>query len=65
MPDPQTCERFDTGNSMEWLKRYDMRVVQGAIPKVWDDSTHETLSQLWVRDDPARALDFPALAALS
>jgi acyl-CoA thioesterase len=64
MPNPQTCERFDTRGAMEWLQRYDMRVVQGAIPKVWDDSTHETLSQLWVRDTPVRPLDFPALAAL-
>lgn len=64
MPDPERCERFDTRGAMEWLQRYDMRVVQGAIPKAWDDSEHETLSQLWVRDDPPRALDFPALAAL-
>ena len=64
MPDPSTCERFDTTGAMEWLQRYDMRVVTGAIPKVWDDSAHEPLSQLWVRDNPPRALDFPALAAL-
>lgn len=65
MPDPQSCERFDTRGAMEWLQRYDMRVVQGAIPKTWDDSGHESISQLWVRDEPARALDFPALTALS
>lgn len=64
MPAPERCERFDTRGAMEWLQRYDMRVVQGAIPKTWDDSEHETLSQLWVRDEPARALDFAALAAL-
>ena len=64
MPDPLTCERFDTRGAMEWLQRYDMRVVQGPIPKVWDDSGHESISQLWVRDDPPRPLDFPALAAL-
>lgn len=64
MPDPDSCERFDTRGAMQWLQHYDMRVVQGAIPKQWDDSEHETLSQLWVRDEPARALDFPALAAL-
>lgn len=65
MPDPALCERFDTRGAMEWLQRYDMRVVQGAIPKVWNDSEHEPISQLWARDDPPRALDFPALAALS
>lgn len=64
MPDPATCERYDTLGAMEWLHRYDMRVVQGAIPTVWDDSGQESISQLWVRDDPPRPLDFPALAAL-
>ena len=64
MPDPATCERYDTQGAMEWLHRYDMRVVQGAIPTVWDDSGQESISQLWVRDDPPRPLDFPALAAL-
>lgn len=64
MPDPATCERFDIAGGMDWLAHYDMRVVSGAIPKVWDDSAHEPISQLWVRDNPPRALDFPALAAL-
>jgi acyl-CoA thioesterase len=65
MPDPHTCERFDATGAMPWLQRYDMRVVQGAMPTVWDDSEQETLSQLWVRDMPPRPLDFAALAALS
>lgn len=64
MPAPESCERFDTRGAMEWLQRYDMRLVQGAIPQTWDDSQHDSLSQLWVRDEPLRPLDFPALAAL-
>ena len=64
MPNPLSCERYDTRKAMEWLQRYDMRVVQGAIPKVWDGGEQESITQLWVRDDPPRALDFPALAAL-
>src|SRR5690606_14622245 len=64
MPAPSTCERYDTRKAMEWLNRYDMRVVQGAIPKAWDDSEQESITQLWVRDDPPRPLDFAALAAL-
>lgn len=65
MPDPRTCERYGTQGAMQWLQRYDMRVVQGAIPKVWDDSGHESISQLWVRDDPPRPLDFVGLTALA
>jgi len=62
MPAPESCERFNTaGGGGEWLQRYDMRVVQGAIPKTWDDSQRESISQLWVRDDPPRPLDFPGL----
>lgn len=64
MPEPERCERFDTRGAMEWLQRYDMRVVQGAIPQTWDDSQRESISQLWVRDEPPRPLDFPALASL-
>lgn len=65
MPDPQSCERYDTKGAMEWLQRYDMRVVQGAIPKVWDDSGKESISQLWVRDNPGRPLDFISLTAIA
>ena len=64
MPDPLTCERYDVQGAMAWLQHYDMRVVQGALPKAWDDSGHESLSQLWVRDEPPRPLDFAALASL-
>lgn len=50
----------------EWLKRYEMRFVTGTIPKDWDGrGADESLSQLWVRDDPPRPLDFPSLAALA
>lgn len=54
--------RFSTS---AWTNRYDMRPVRGAIPQVWDGSGTGSLTQLWVRDDPPRALDFPALAAMS
>jgi hypothetical protein len=50
---------FDT---VEWVRRYDMRLVQGAIPDVLDDSGQDSLTQLWLRDQPARPLDLPALA---
>jgi acyl-CoA thioesterase len=64
MPDPLSCERLDTRGAMEWLQRYDMRTVQGTLPSQWDGSARDSLSQLWVRDDPPRPLDFVALTAL-
>jgi len=52
-------------SSVAWTHRYDMRPVHGVIPQVWDGSGTDSLTQLWVRDDPPRPLDFPSLAAMS
>ena len=58
--------RFATS---EWTQRYDMRAVRGPIPEVWDGSSDGgedgSLTRLWVRDEPPRPLDFPALPAMS
>lgn len=54
--------RFATS---EWTQRYDLRAVHGIIPQVWDGSGDDSLTQLWVRDEPPRPLDFVALAAMS
>lgn len=50
---------------MEWVKQYDMRPIAGAMPTVWDGSGDASLTQLWVRDNPPRALDFASLTALA
>ena len=49
----------------EWMQRYEMRAARGMIPQVWDGAEKDSLTQLWVRDEPPRALDFTSLAALS
>lgn len=54
--------RFATA---EWTQRYDIRAVCGQVPVVWDGSGEDSLSQLWVRDEPPRPLDFAALAAMA
>lgn len=54
--------RFATA---EWTRRYDIRAVCGQVPAVWDGSGDHSLSQLWVRDEPPRPLDFAALAAMA
>lgn len=51
--------------AVAWTNRYDMRPVRGMVPQVWDGSGVDSLTQLWVRDDPPRPLDFPALAAMA
>jgi acyl-CoA thioesterase len=50
---------------MEWVKRYEVRPIVGGLPEVWDASGHSSLSQLWVRDNPPRALDFASLASIA
>ncbi|WP_296444449.1 acyl-CoA thioesterase [Rhodoferax sp. UBA5149] len=54
-----------------WLQRYDMRPVTGALPSTWDggassdDPQLASLTQLWIRDEPPRALDFASLTAMA
>ena len=64
-PAPDTLRPGTRNFSVEWLNRYDMRLVSGGLPQEWDDSGESSLSQLWMRDDPPRPLDFCALAALA
>lgn len=54
-----------------WIQRYDMRPVTGLLPSTWDggassdDPQLASLTQLWIRDDPPRPLDFASLAAMA
>ena len=51
---------------VEWVRRYEMRFVEGAIPTEWNGHDHGTSrSRLWLRDNPPRPLDFASLTALS
>jgi len=64
VPAPQTLERRVMFKGVEWLNRYDMRPITGPVPQTWDGGGHSSLSQLWMRDEPARPLDFCSLAAM-
>lgn len=51
---------------MPFVQRYELRPVTGDMPSVWDGSGgSSSLSQLWVRDNPPRPLDFAALSAMA
>lgn len=50
---------------MAFVQRYEQRPITGNIPSVWDGTGHSSLSQIWVRDNPPRPLDFASLAAIS
>jgi acyl-coenzyme A thioesterase PaaI-like protein len=51
--------------NVEWTRRYDFRFASGVIPSNWDGAESASLTQLWIRDEPPRPLDFPALAAMA
>lgn len=66
VPRPQDVPPPERGGRVEWLNRFDMRFIEGALPPVWDgaDSEHSR-TRLWLRLNPARALDFASLTALA
>ncbi len=47
-----------------WAQNYEMRFVEGAIPDLESGEHPDSTTTLWVRDQPARALDFTSLTAL-
>ena len=68
VPAPQAVPRAQVKGAMEWLSRYDMRFARGGFPVKWggaDELSPDSLTQVWVRDDPARSLDFASLTAMS
>lgn len=65
VPPPAQQARIPNGFGLEWLNRYEMRPIAGAIPQAWDGGGDHSLSQLWMRDAPPRPLDFCALTALA
>lgn len=54
-----------------WIERYDMRPIVGGFPEKFDNSISDlsveqaSLTQIWLKDEPARALDFISLTALA
>ena len=66
VPAPDAVPRLTIGpKGVSWLQHYEMRPVSGAIPTNWDGGGEASESVLWLRDAPARALDFCSLAAMS
>lgn len=65
---PQDVPRADMRGAMEWLSRYEMRFARGPIPIDWhgdEKLSPDSVTQIWVRDDVPRELDFTAIAAMA
>jgi Thioesterase-like superfamily len=52
-------------SNVEWTQRYEFRFAGGLIPDTWDGAKKPSLTQLWLRDQPPRPLDFASLAAMA
>lgn len=65
LPTPDTLTRAPLIGRPAWTRHYDMRFARGPMPDAFDEQPQlDSVSQLWVRDEPPRPLDFPALASL-
>lgn len=67
----RSVARWDPSRmNMEWLNRYDMRVLQGEVPDFdapvpQADASLKSLTRQWVRHADLRPLDYPALTAMA
>lgn len=62
--EPESPSNTTLPGPVPWMRNYDMRYVEGQVPTGPDESASSTTT-LWVRQHPARVLDFAALSALS
>ena len=65
VPAPQDTARAPIPKRVRWIERYDMRPLAGPMPLQWDGAEADSLTRLWVRDDPPRPLDHLSLTALA
>lgn len=65
-PPAEAIARTPPPDRVRWSSAYDMRFVRGPlqIAATPPGDEQDSVSLLWVRDDPPRALDFCSLAAL-
>lgn len=66
VPPASALRRFPMLGRAAWTERYDMRFVKGELN--FTSPAHpeqDSVSVLWIRDDPPRPLDFVSLIAIS
>jgi len=59
---PADTPRGNFPDAIAWAQNYEMRFVAGALN---DQESPDSTETLWIRDTPARPLDFAALTSLS
>lgn len=65
LPPPETLSRQGLAFLPAWVHRYDMCFAYGDLPTEFDGGEQaDSNTCLWIRDEPPRILDYPALAAI-
>lgn len=64
VPTAATIEREAPVEQAQWTKAYDMRFAQGHLDLSQEETGRDSVSSVWMRDEPPRPLDFISLAAL-
>ncbi len=65
LPMPEVVGSHNMAVPVTWVRRYDLRVTEGHLPTAWDGGGDASQTTLWMRDEPARALDVCSLAAMA
>jgi acyl-CoA thioesterase len=67
VPAPDGLPRSERGGTpVAWIARYEVRSLQGDLPREWDGQTSDdSLTRWWLRDNPPRPLDFASLTAMA
>jgi acyl-CoA thioesterase len=64
-PRPEDIRPAPRGKRVEWINRYDLRFIEGGYPQAWDGAqSPDSRTRMWMRDEPARPLDYLSLTAL-
>lgn len=65
VPQPQDLPTMPAEGRPVWTRCYDMRFVKGAMPDKFNaEEQPDSLSSMWVRDEPPRAIDFQSLSSI-
>ena len=64
LPEPRELPKISLERTPAWVSRYDMRFADGGLSALDGCEQSESLSRLWVRDEPSRLLTFTSLAAI-
>ncbi|HWS74928.1 MAG TPA: thioesterase family protein [Quisquiliibacterium sp.] len=58
-------EPLPPGRSTPWMRNYDMRFIRGtASATARPEAPWDSVTTMWIRDDPPRPLDYVSLAAI-